>query len=330
MSDTNLVNGEKWADSSNYTKGREKTITRVTIHHFAGTNFESAGNRFATPNVGASAHYSVGSNGQIHQHVHESDTAWSDANWDSNCQTISVEHCNSTLAPNYEIADSTFETGCQLTADIFKRHNLGKAIRGVNLFCHREVSKTPTSCPGPYLYSKMDNYCARVNEILGYKDDNTINNTENKKNIDEVAREVIAGKWGVGEDRKNKLQNAGYNASIIQNKVNELLGVRTAQPSKSTLKSIDVVAQEVINGTWGNGEDRKNRLKNAGYDVGQIQAKVNQILTGKSSTSNLKNIDEIAKEVIAGKWGNGQDRKDRLTRAGYNAEQVQAKVNQMF
>lgn len=319
--DSNLVNGEKWADSSNYTKGREKSITRVTIHHFAGTNFESAGNRFATPNVNASAHYSVGPDGQVHQHVRESDTAWSDANWDSNCQTISVEHCNSKGAPNWEIADSTFETGCQLVADIFRRHNLGKAIRGVNLFCHKEVSKTPTSCPGPYLYSKMDEYCARVNEILGY---NTVQNS--KKDIDTIAREVIAGKWGVGADRKNKLQSAGYNASTIQNKVNELLGVK--QVVKPALKSIDVVAQEVINGAWGNGEDRKNRLKNAGYDVNAVQNKVNQLLTDKSS--NLKSIDTIAREVIAGKWGNGQDRKDRLSRAGYNVAEVQAKVNQIL
>lgn len=43
-----------------------------------------------------------------------------------------------------------------------------------------------------------------------------------------------------------------------------------------------------------------------------------------------KSIDEIAKEVIAGKWGNGDDRKNRLNNAGYNYSEVQAKVNQML
>ena len=37
-----------------------------------------------------------------------------------------------------------------------------------------------------------------------------------------------------------------------------------------------------------------------------------------SPTTSKKSIDEIAREVIAGKWGNGADRKNRLTKAGYD------------
>lgn len=40
-----------------------------------------------------------------------------------------------------------------------------------------------------------------------------------------------------------------------------------------------------------------------------------------------KSVDEIADEVLAGKWGNGQDRKNRLEAAGYNYDEVQAAVN---
>ncbi|MEA5135346.1 MAG: phage tail tip lysozyme [Candidatus Fimivivens sp.] len=43
-----------------------------------------------------------------------------------------------------------------------------------------------------------------------------------------------------------------------------------------------------------------------------------------------KSIDEIAKEVIAGKWGNGQTRKDKLTAAGYNYSEIQARVNALL
>lgn len=39
----------------------------------------------------------------------------------------------------------------------------------------------------------------------------------------EVAKEVIQGKWGNGSDRKTKLEQAGYNYSAVQAKVNELL-----------------------------------------------------------------------------------------------------------
>ena len=43
-----------------------------------------------------------------------------------------------------------------------------------------------------------------------------------------------------------------------------------------------------------------------------------------------KSVDELAKEVIRGDWGNGQERKDRLTAAGYNYSAVQARVNEML
>lgn len=46
-----------------------------------------------------------------------------------------------------------------------------------------------------------------------------------------------------------------------------------------------------------------------------------------SSSGTKKSIEAVAKEVIEGKWGNGEDRKKRLTAAGYSYSKVQAKVN---
>ena len=43
-----------------------------------------------------------------------------------------------------------------------------------------------------------------------------------KKSVDELAQEVIDGKWGNGKDREVRLTNAGYNYKDVQNKVNEL------------------------------------------------------------------------------------------------------------
>ena len=42
----------------------------------------------------------------------------------------------------------------------------------------------------------------------------------------------------------------------------------------------------------------------------------------------MKTIDELAREVLAGKWGSGETRKKQLTKAGYNYDKVQARVNQ--
>ena len=63
-----------------------------------------------------------------------------------------------------------------------------------------------------------------------------------------------------------------------------------------------------------------------GYDYNAVQAKVNAILSGKE----LKSNGEIAREVIAGKWGNGDTRKQKLTAAGYDYSAIQKLVNQML
>lgn len=47
--------------------------------------------------------------------------------------------------------------------------------------------------------------------------------TTTKKSNTEIAREVIAGKWGNGSDRKKRLEAAGYDYSVIQNEVNKIM-----------------------------------------------------------------------------------------------------------
>lgn len=93
-----------------------------------------------------------------------------------------------------------------------------------------------------------------------------------KKSNAEIANEVIAGKWGNGTERKERLTGAGYNYSEIQEIVNGKLGVKPK-------KSVDEIAREVIHGDWGNGNERKQRLENAGYNYSEIQARVNKLLS---------------------------------------------------
>lgn len=54
-----------------------------------------------------------------------------------------------------------------------------------------------------------------------------------KYSIDELARQVIAGKWGNGAERKKKLTAAGYDYSTVQSKVNELMGGSKATAPKA-------------------------------------------------------------------------------------------------
>lgn len=53
------------------------------------------------------------------------------------------------------------------------------------------------------------------------------------------------------------------------------------QITKPPVKTIEELAKEVINGKWGNGQDRKLKLANAGYDYVVIQNRVNEILRSK-------------------------------------------------
>ena len=59
------------------------------------------------------------------------------------------------------------------------------------------------------------------NVVLRYKEAGT--STPSGKTIDQVAKEVIQGKWGSGDARRIKLTAAGYDYRVVQNKVNRLL-----------------------------------------------------------------------------------------------------------
>lgn len=93
------------------------------------------------------------------------------------------------------------------------------------------------------------------------------------------------------------------------------------QAKKSSLE----IAKEVLEGKWGNGLERAERLKNAGYDYSAIQSVVNELCK-----NNRPSETEIAKEVINGKWGNGEERKARLEEAGYNYANIQKIVNKLL
>ena len=63
--------------------------------------------------------------------------------------------------------------------------------------------------------------------------------------------------------------------------------------------------------------------------VRRREAERKLFLKAASASQVLKTNEELAKEVLAGKWGNGAERKSRLTQAGYNYSEVQAIVNQL-
>lgn len=125
----------------------------------------------------------------------------------------------------------------------------------------------------------------------------------NRKTNKEIAREVIAGKWGNGTVRRVSLRNAGYNYYTIQSIVNSML-------AKQTKKSIEAIADEVIAGKWGNGNTRKKKLKSAGYDYSAVQKVVNEKL--RKEVNNVAYVPRLYAPAYGDKlWVN-------VTYGGYN------------
>ena len=92
-----------------------------------------------------------------------------------------------------------------------------------------------------------------------------------KKSVSEIAKEVYNGKWGNGEDRRQRLTAAGYNYSEVQAEVNKLCNSK---------KDLNTVAKQVRAGIYGNGTARTKKLKEEGYtnaEILKIQSIVNEM-----------------------------------------------------
>lgn len=81
-----------------------------------------------------------------------------------------------------------------------------------------------------------------------------------------AAYEVMSGKYGNGDERRYRLEAAGYNYWDVQNLVNALA------------KGYGPVASDVMNGLYGDGAARRVNLARAGYDPDMVQNLVNNMI----------------------------------------------------
>lgn len=141
-----------------------KKITAITIHHMAGVlSAKSCGAIFQRVGRRGSSHYGIGIDGEIASYVDESCVAWTNSNWPSNQCSVTIENSNSATGGEWPVSDATLNSLVKLVADIAKRNNLGKLEVGKNLTKHNDF--TATSCPGPYLISKMQYIADEANKI---------------------------------------------------------------------------------------------------------------------------------------------------------------------
>lgn len=144
------MDGIIWKGSPNHYTGRNGYgVTHITLHimvgYLAGTD-----STFANQSSQASAHYGIGATGEIHQYVSEADGSYSDANYASNCSTISIEH-EGGMADGAVCTQACIDASARLCADIARRYGWKKlwhdGLKG-NVWLHREIPGTDhAACP---------------------------------------------------------------------------------------------------------------------------------------------------------------------------------------
>ena len=128
------------------------------------------------------------------------------------------------------------------------------------------------------------------------------------KPVDEqVVADVLAGKYGNGDDRRSRLYAAGYDYDAVQAAVNKAIAEKKPEPTPelppvtnpaATKEVTAALVLDIIAGKYGNGDDRKKNLAEAGYNYDEAQSKVNDYLKQKPSVSPAKSFDN----AITGKY----------------------------
>ena len=151
---------------------------------------------------------------------------------------------------------------------------------------------------------------------------------------------------GYDQSRRNTLLNCSRRYNFDVSKV-----IENCATDCSALVSLACIYagipenKLVINGNSASTRTLKQALKATGevniFTTSDYTTKPDKLLRGDILlkegahvvvviSTDKKSIDEVAKEVMAGKWGNGEDRKKRLIQAGYDYEIVRKAVNKLY
>lgn len=202
----------------------------------------------------------------------------------TNANSIGIEVCSTN--PNWQASDqanskkwsftdSVVNNAVELVKYLMQTYN----IPVENVVRHYDV--TGKLCPGIIGWNedsgnakKWEEFKARLTDV---KTDTKTDTTKTNDVIYRVRRSVNDAKSQIGAyrnlDSAKKLadNNKGYS-------VYDTNGKLIYTPNASTKKTVADLAREVIQGKWGNGDERRKRLTKAGYDYNVVQAEVNKMM----------------------------------------------------
>lgn len=305
MSNSPLVNYTKI--SPNKSSPRNHKIDTVTIHCVVGQcSVETLGNVFAPTSRQASSNYGIGYDGRIGMYVEEKDRSWCSSNAANDNRAITIEVASDTKEP-YAVTAKAYAALIDLLVDICKRNGIKELVwstnkadrvnhkNGCNMTVHRDYANK--SCPGTYLYERHAQIASEVNKRLG------------STNIKPAPEKPSGGLYRVQTGAFKSKANADAMLAKVKAK-----GFDTYMVKVGDLYKIQVGAFKVK----ANAEATLKKLQAAGFSG---------FITTEQGAG--KSVDELAREVLQGKWGNGAERKKRLEAAGYDYAAVQKKVNQL-
>lgn len=311
MSNSKLVCYTKL--SPNHSGRRTHRIDRITPHCVVGQlSCESICGCFTSPGKKASCNYGIGSDGRISLCVDEENRSWCSSSNDNDQRAVTIECASDKTAP-YAMTDAVYESLVNLSVDICRRNGKKKLLWFGNknktldyepkademvITVHRWFSNK--SCPGDWLYNRLGDLAARVTSILN----------GNKEDTGDFLYHVQTGAFSVRKNADKMLAEV------------KAAGFDTYMVKTDGLYKIQVGAFAVRE----NADAMLARVKAAGFDAFITTQGGN----AAAPSSPKKSLEELAKEVWSGKWGSGQDRINRLTAAGYDAEEVQKKVNELY
>ncbi len=308
--------------SPNHSGKRTKTLCRITPHCVVGQlTAEGIGGCFTSKSRQASCNYGIGTEGRTVLVVDEVNRSWCSSSNDNDQQAVTIECASDKTAP-YAMNSKVYDKLIKLCADICRRNGkkrllwLGSKEKTLAyspksdemvLTAHRWFANK--SCPGDWLYSRYGDLAEQVTRQLGSSGST-------------IPPSVSAGSSASG-DTVTSFPAVPFQVQVIIADLNIRKSPNGEKAGKYTGKGTFTIT-EVRNG-WG-------KLKSG---AGWIWLENPSYCTVKGSVASSpaatakKSIDEIAREVRNGKWGNGAERKKRLEAAGYNYATVQAAVNRL-
>jgi hypothetical protein len=159
------------------------------------------------------------------------------------------------------------------------------------------------------------------------------------KRVDDVTKPHPADDWGFAfrQNRNaNNLSNHSSGTAIDLDATEHPNGVKTSRTfTPAQIAEVHEILRE-LDGVVRWGGDYTNTVDAMHFEINVAPGKLQEIgkllrkeaLPGQKAQADgpKKSYSTLANEVIAGKWGNGDVRRGRLVKAGYNYEKVQDAV----